>query len=493
MSDVPHPRAHRPARVPLAIGAIGVTVGLFALLHQLLFHGIAQTFDTMIYGRALWGFAHGDGMNPVVGVHALAVHAHWALVLLAPFARVFEPAHVLMAAQSIAAGATFWMVGAACGRIAGEHGLRPAPLAIFGAVVGTAASPFVANPFLLDTRPDVIAVPLLLWAFLRIQRTGDIDRAALCGMAAALLMREEFLMTIGTALIFAPTRVPWRDRAGVRIGGSMLAVAYWAVYWFVLRDYFGGAVATERVSGVGGIFFGDSAATWWATWASAGVYKVEIFVAAVATLGGAAVLGGRWLLVALPGVLFVLMPSRMADVALNFHYPIFAAPALLAAGVAGLERVLDRIDRAPASRARLARSVAAIAACTVALSTFLGSSAVPGGRRFQEAWFYPDRVVESGAGTVAEVHRWLADIPEDQPLGVSYLYGAPLVDRPFITTNAQIRRQLARQGSVAQGLDLIAVTPGHSSGLGEVLTEHFRFAGRVVVGGRLIVFERQSP
>lgn len=134
----------------LASFGAGMAVGgaTIALLHRLLYLGYAQTFDTLLYARALWGVAHLDLHNPAAGVHAFSVHAHWGLVVLAPLARVADAATVLLLAQGVSAGLTAALVGLAAGAVAARAGLGrgSALVAVAAALLGTIASPLVANP-----------------------------------------------------------------------------------------------------------------------------------------------------------------------------------------------------------------------------------------------------------------------------------------------------------------------------------------------------------
>src|SRR5262249_8403901 len=147
--------------------------------YRSLYIGQAQSFDTLLYARSLWGLAHGDPINPVVGVHALSVHAHFGNLLLIPFARCFPSAAVLIAAQTSCLFAMVFLTARRGGALCSESTLlassssssstrsRLAFGALGAVVVGllvTAGSPLVLNPFLFDVRPDFLGLPIAVWA-----------------------------------------------------------------------------------------------------------------------------------------------------------------------------------------------------------------------------------------------------------------------------------------------------------------------------------------
>lgn len=472
----------------LAAGTL-VAAATGLLLHRLLYGGFAQTFDTMLYARALWGVAHGDFYNPTAGVHAFSVHAHWGLLALAPVVRLLDAALVLVWAQAVSAGATAALVGVAAGREAAASGIGRASVVVgcATAVAGVVASPLVGNPFLFDARPDLLAVPLATAALLRIRHRGDVDVAAAALLLAAVAMREEVAMLAAPAFLLAPARTG-TTRWGLRVGGAAISLGYWAVYWLVLRKLFGGAEAVDRLDGTASLFLGGALGDWLAGAAATGRWKLEIAAAAAATMGGAALLGHwRWWLVAGPGLAFVILPNRMPELALNFHYGLFAAPALLVAGVDGIARGLAWANTGPAQRHRRRRVALALSATLVATTIFAASSAFPGGGRFRPQWLAPEA---EAASDIAAAHAVLAALPADASLTVSYVWGAPYCDRSLVESDVMLRTRLLRDGSAAEAMDYVALRPHEAARSRVQLVEELGYTEQIVADGALVLFRR---
>ncbi len=79
---------------------------LLWMTHTLTWVGQAQSYDTMLYARSLWGAGHGHWHNPIVGTHALAIHGHFLALPLAPLTHLFRAVDVLNVAHSLSAGRT---------------------------------------------------------------------------------------------------------------------------------------------------------------------------------------------------------------------------------------------------------------------------------------------------------------------------------------------------------------------------------------------------
>lgn len=486
MTDPSPPTVPTPARVAVGVAATGLGAWVAWWLHQLLFRGLAQSFDTLLYARALWGLGHLDTLNPVAGVHVFSVHAHWVLVPLAPLVHLAEPAMVLIAAQSVALAATAWLVGDAVVRACRRTPSAPVAtlLGVLAIGAGVAASPWVVNPFLFDARPDVLGVPVVLWALLRIEARGDFDLRAAIGLLASLTVREELALLVIMASLFAPTQTAWRARAGLRIGTASFALGYWALYWLVLRGLLGGDAALDRVASTPSEFISGGLADQLAMWREHARYKFEMLATAVLTLGGLALLAPRWWVVALPGVAWVVLPHRYQAIALNFHYALFAAPALLTAGVAGWRRVANAVASQP-------RWVPVLVGTVVALisgAVFATSSALPGGGRFRPAWFVPDAESDPGTLRVSELHEGFAAIDDAAPLSVSYTYAAPLADRRFVEPEFLLRRRLRSGGAEFEPGHLVALTPSDAHAMRALLIEA-GFAERSERSHGVVVFE----
>lgn len=403
------------------VAALAVGLGLA----QLTWRGWAHTFDSAIYARSLWGLAFGHGYNPVVELHAMSVHFNLVLMPLVPFARLFDPALLLVVLQAVAWGATVALMGHEFRR-----SIDPDANDVWGGLAASTAAavlmvmtPLVANPFLFDLRPDLCAVPLATAGLLRARRLGDWDRGAVALLLSSLLAREEMMMLAVAALATTPWGAGILSRWRLRLTGIVIALGWWAFYWFGVRRMIGDgsyAIAQE----VAGDFF-DSELT---LLQYAG-YKLEIVVAFALSMGGLSLLGWRWLGAALPGLGLLLMMHRMQPLVLNFHYSVFVAPAVLVASVDGFARLLEIRKRRPWVTGGVV---------VAGLIAFSLSSAMPGGGRFREDNFA--LLVTDGDGgletedvaLLEQMHTLVAQIDDDEGAAVPYPLAAPLAARETI-------------------------------------------------------------
>lgn len=458
-----------------------VAGGLYAaMLAHLVYRGWAHSYDSAIYVRSLWGVANRDLFNPMVDLHVLSIHGNFVLYLLAPFARVFHPATVLISAQATALALTVAMACSAYRRVAVDAGLDrwsrigASFFAAFGLVVG---APMLANPFLFDIRPDLLGVPLLTWGLLRAHRRGAFDWKAVAVMLSSLLVREEYMMVIVGALVVTPFPRPLTANWRLRLVGTVAALGYWALYWFGFRNWIGDgsyAIAQE----VGSAFL-DAAEL---TTGQIALYKAELLAVFFAAAGGTVVVGWRWCGPALPGLLFLLISSRMQELVLNFHYVQFVVPGLIVASVAGFERWLDS-QRRGGGRLPMV-SAAAITIC------FVTSSALPGGGRHRDENFFlsPSHDVEEYL-LLQEAHRLVAGIPPGVGAAIPHELAAPLADRSLILpTNTYVERVTPE--SAPSGVDWV-VLPGNRWGsTGRMLVDRHGFRLVHFLGRRLALLAR---
>lgn len=448
-----------------------LVAALFAtLLHHLVFRGWAHSYDSAIYVRSLWGVATGNMTNPWVDLHVLSIHANFVLFLLAPLTVVFHPATVLIGAQSIALGVTIGLVASETLRIA--ESARMDRYSVFAScafcVCGvTGGAPLVVNPFLFDIRPDLIGIPLLTYGLLRARRQGGFDVRAVAPMLAALLVREEYMMVIVGAMVLGPIRARLPTEWRLRAVTLLLAVGYWALYWFGFRNWIGDgsyAIAQE----VGAAFLDE-------TELSSGQvlgFKLEIVLAFLLSSGGLLLMGWRWIGPALPGLLFLLISSRMQDLILNFHYVMFVIPGVLVASVHGFERWT--------TRTRHAVWPAFVAAALITI-TFAWSSALPGGGRYRAENFYlfdPDARIAHDE--LLRAHDLVARVPDDVGVALPHELAPPIADRPLARA-VSVYIDEVTVDSVPTGIDWV-VLPG----------ANWASAGRILVdlhGFRLVGFE----
>lgn len=455
------------ARGAPALVALLIAGAAFALLWHGLVHGRAQSYDSMLYARSLWGIARGEAFNPVYGMHAFGIHAQWVLYLLAPLARVWEPASVLAGAQSLAWGVT---AGAATHALARHDRGNTWPSAALAGML-IALAPLVANPFLFDLRPDVLAVPLLTLGLLRARTRQCIDAGVVAWLVAALLVREEFAIVAGAALVLAPVGSLWRADAARaarrrdairRLAGAAAFALYLGIYWFVLRDAFAGEFADARADQAASDLFAAEGA-----WG----YRVALLAAAFGTLGGATLLGWRWLGTALPGMILVLLLAKLPEHALNFHYAMFAAPGLIVAAVDGWSRAPSGLRGA-----HIGLSVAAS----------LAFAAYPGAQRFQADAFGFDAAARAWH---RDVHEAVGAFPADAGVALPGAFGARAADRSSIYSMETLRSAL-RSGEVPPDLDVV-VLPAHEwQSLGYWLVHRAHWHRVEYLAQRFVVLER---
>ena len=400
-----------PERV-LRAASVGVGVvaalTLGALLYRLTFEGWSHSFDTAIYVRSLWGVAHGEWMNPVRDLHVFTIHGNFVFFALAPLAWLFGATWTLLGAQALAFGATIGVTACAWARVGMERRndtLTAGALPWLAAFVLIAGTPLLTNPFLFDLRPDGLGVPLITIGLLRAQRLGDVDGKALAWMLSALLVREEYFMTIVGALVLCPLdvkvlRASWK----LRVAGCVIAVAWWALYFFGFRALIddGSLAIAQQV----GADFVTAEGT------PAGALtraRVTLGVAALSAAGGFSLLGWRWLGAAAPGLLFLALVDRMPELLPNVHYAYFVAPGFAAASVDGLRRRLQ---------ASHLTSAGSILHAVVVVIAFATASALPGGGVFRSENFLLLRAEQEAgeADAIRDLQAAVRRVPSDLSL-----------------------------------------------------------------------------
>lgn len=472
--------------VPVASGLVAALL-LGTLLWVLAFEGWAHSFDTAIYVRSAWGAAHGDLWNPVRDLHVLSVHFNLVLFVLAPFVHALGATAALLLAQSVSFGVT---VGAGARGFAlatlrsGTESLSQLTAAVIaGAVLLIFSTPLLSNPFLFDLRPDAIGVPLLTIGLLRMWQRGDVDGVALAWLMSALIVREEYFMTIVGALAATPLsptvlRRQWR----LRLAGCVAAVAWWAMYFFGIRAFIGDGSDELAV---------QVAADFYAPEAAGGVLweaRARLVLAAIAGAGGLALIGWRWAAAAGPGLLFLLTVDRMPELLLNVHYSYFVAPGMVVAAVAGFERV-----RAFASERWRPGLLALPVAATI---VFALCSAWPGGGVFRPGQFFvllgdgaDGRPSLSDRLALDEVYALLEPIPADAALAAPHEVAGRLAARETFVPIQTYLQDLS-EGRLRAEIDWL-VLPGHAwAGAGGLLVEAHGFRLIGVAGDRAALLTR---
>ena len=477
--------------VPALTASVALSVlaaaALAALLWHLLYRGIPHSYDPMTYSWSVWGVSHGDFFNPVVSAPVFGVHGQLVQLLLAPLVRLIAPAMVLVLAQAAALGATVFLAALAFARVATEGGDRsPGRAALLGAVLVTLGSPLVLNAFLFDVRPEMLGIPLIVAGLLRAERRGDLDGVAVALLLSSLAAREDYAILVAPALLLIPGRGGVSTRS--RVAAAAFAVAYFGAYLLVVRRLLGGPELVRGFNTIAANMLDPAADSGRAsTLAELLRFKGEILLVAAAGFGGFALKGGRWLLLPIPGLLFLLAQNRLQPWVLNTHYSIFAAPALVVAAVAGYRRWVGKGSPRPVATVSLA--LAAAAGC------FLLSSAAPGGGRYllkKFGWSALHPLRASGLPPVlVPIRRLLEAAPASDGLAVPYAFGPPLAGRRVVHALESLPSGMLAQGRVPAGVDWVGLMPPLWAGYGRALVEREGFVVHGLVPGSFALLSRE--
>ncbi len=465
--------------VPAA--TILATACTLQLLRELVFHGWAHSYDSAIYVRSLWGIAQGNFHNPWVDLHVLSVHGNLILFLLAPFTALAHPAIVLIWAQSLSLGATVCMVVIEFRRLAIEARMDRASIIAAGAFAAfaiTVGAPMVANPFLFDIRPDLIGIPFLLFGLLRARRLGRFDTIALGVMLLSLTVREEYMMVIFGAMAATPFPRKLSAEWKLRLIGASIALGYFALYWFGFRSWIGDG--SDQIAADVSVSFLEEAEL---SQLQILGYKIEIVAVFLASVGGLSLLGWRWIASALPGLLLLLISSRLQHLVLNFHYAMFVIPGVLVASVDGFERWLQMRDH---------RLVMPVMSASLISLVFVFSSAVPGGGRFRAENFFllePEQVEQRPE--LEAVYDLVHQIPHDTGIAVPHELAAPIADRALGISIHEYLDQVT-ETSVPVGVDWILLPGNRWANVGRMLVDLHGFRLVDFHGTRLALLTRDA-
>lgn len=448
------PRAFAVPRVGACLIGVVAACWLGVTLWRPFTVGMSQSYDTALYARSLWGVANGAPHNPVYGTHWLGIHANFFMALTAPLTKVLAAWQVLVVSQAIAFGATVALVISSVFGASGKADDDTPSLVLVGgwSLVAVLGAPLVLNPFLFDARPGLVAVPLLLAALLRAQKRGGWDGVCLALCIGAALVREEFAALAGAALVLSPPRtVPVRWGLRNRVLGAALLGAYFAAYWGLVRPSLADGFAAERAAQAANDLFALSGD-------GVGAFRRDFVLSTLAIGGGLAILGWRWLGTAVAGLVFVAASTKMAEHALNFHYGMFAAPGMIVAAVAGVEKVRSQPKRR--------RSILLVGALCIGLVSTALFGAHPLGGRFQAAHFGADA---DAVTWLAECHALVDTVPPEEGVAVASMFGAPLADRAVVWSMETLTHHLREHGTLPEDLRWVVLDNHRFGSLGRLL------------------------
>ncbi len=288
--------------------------------------GHNRSFDLGLYARSLWGLANGYPINSLRGEHALAIHSHFILYLLAPLTAITGSAYLLIFVQTFALAASGLLVYHLAKRFTNSE---PVALSVLVAYV---SSPIVINTALYEVHVKTFATPFLLLASYRLLRRGTRDPLAWLSLALAFASREE--TALQAALLGLFLLRGW-DRSLV----TSVGLAYFVTYYFGIRPWLGGDTAAEAMH-FGSLTLSNLASHLFT--ARHGLYLAYL----AAHFGFASLLAPRHLAPAVPIVAINLMSTLTGTTSPNSHYSFLVAPFLALAAMVALGRLGPRLRRA---------------------------------------------------------------------------------------------------------------------------------------------------
>jgi uncharacterized membrane protein len=458
-----------------ALLALLLSLTLFGLQYRSLYVGQAQSYDTLLYARSLWGIGAGEPLNTVYGTHWLGIHANLTLVLLAPLAQLLEPTTVLLLAQALSFLTVVGGVGWASALIALRAGRQSRSAAVLGTGVSAlfgVGSALVANPFLFDPRPDAIGAALATTGMLRVWIQDRWSTMAIALLVAAVLTREEFIVCFASAMA-----IPWiRRRADTAVGpwvaqhnsadGSTgglghagaawlafgLCTAWAALYVLVIRPLFvsdeAAVAAGERAREAAGALFGLGDASTW-------MYRAAVLAGTLGTAGGLALGGWRMLLAGLPALLFVLAIDKGGMDALKYHYALLLVPTLAVATVMGVSAWMQH-----AARRRMAWMPVVLLVVTATQSWALSSW--PWGRLYEPVWYGWDLSAPEQIAVV-RTRSMLAQIPPGDGVAAPYMLAAAEADRANIWSDETLLRTLNDSQAIPESVQWVLLSAQQQS------------------------------
>jgi uncharacterized membrane protein len=347
--------AERAARRTVAVAGLA-----FFLLYTALALYRYQTFRTLafdlgIFDQGTWLLSRfRDPFVTVRGLNLFADHTSGILFLVAPLYWIWADVRLLIVLTGAALA-----VGAPLTYLAGRAvGLAPRWAA--GAAVLYVLQPSIGWQVWDGFHPEVLAIPLLLWAFVAMMR--DRNGWALLAIVLVLLTKEDAGLVVAPLGVLMALR--WKKRIGWVVAGAGV-VAFVVAFGVVLPALSpsGSLLYTDRYASIGtgplGIVAGILTRPW---------VLLEGFhtMSQVAYLGMLLlplpiVLLAPWTLLAVAPALFAnLLSAHYYQYDIRYHYTAFLIPLLIIGAVTGLARLAGRWRRPVATRVMAGCVVAAV-------------------------------------------------------------------------------------------------------------------------------------
>lgn len=413
-----------------------------------------QVFDFGIFDQGLWLLSRFE--EPFVtlrGLHLFADHSSYILVLLAPLYWIWADARLLLVftVTVVAAGGPMLYFAALRERVR--------PLLAAAVAIAYLLHPAAGWNAWDNFHPEVMALPLLLGAYLLCHRSRVWWAVALLGVA--LLVKED------AALVVAPlgAYLAWRWRrpaAGITVVG--MSVAMFLLNFLVLLPRFS---PTGELLYVGRYAqFGDSMGG--ALWGM--ISRPDLVAGELATWDRAGYLAGMLLPLGLsllaPEVLAVAAPITLANLLsrhgyqheIQYHYTVYLLAVVAMAAVVGARRVQERVPQS--GRGALAGGVV----LTGLLGSLITGPWTIGGRF--DPWV--------GASHQPEVVAAALDaIPDGVPVAADWFLAVHLAHREdvYMFPNPFLEMNWAASGVPLPSSDQVqwvAVLPGVANGSEQV-------------------------
>lgn len=407
-------RSHLDRRANRVVWAASLLFGIWmlAMLFSLQRRYGTQTFDMAIFDQGIWLLSRfKEPFVTIRGLNLFADHTSYILVLISPLYWVFDGVNVLMfvSVGALAAG------GPLTYAIARRSGL------------GTGLSTGLAIAYLLHPtvawnawdlfHPEVLAVPLLLGAYLLVLR--DRWRWALTLLVLTLTVKEDAALVVVPLGIFLAWRFK-RSREGLGIAAFGVALMSFNILVVLPGLSPTGELTNNwRYSqfgpGIGGALRGMVT--------KPGLLISELFGSDRLTyyaqmLGPVptALLAPEMLLIAIPITAANVLSSHVHQYEIEFHYTSYALAIMTIAAISGAARL-----------ATLLKGRQAVVGSIVIMAAVVGSALVSPWPQLRQD--DPWRGSAHGSENVAALDEALALIPADAGVAADWFTVTHLAER----------------------------------------------------------------
>jgi uncharacterized membrane protein len=380
-------------RASLALGAVlalcaaGLAIWRFWAMGN-------DNYDLAFYTRVVWGLAHADRINSIVGAHDLGLHFMPVMVLFAPLARILPVPGTLLVAQALALGGVVPLLYLLGRRLSGG------PLLGMALAVAWCLHPSVLQIGCREFHPGSLALPALVAALDALHARRDL-RGCVLLLVACMAREDVALVAAGAGLALVLT--PGRRRLGACLAAA--GAAWFLLYVLVIQPSFLPPQGSIEAHFAG---WGHDARQVMGHMAlnpaevlgrMTGGEDLAYLPLLLLLLTGLPLLEPRWILPALPAVAINMLSSFPASLDVETHYVTLALPGLFVAAALGLQRLASW---KPAGRRALVLACAAL--CLASLRGHVAHGATPISLSFDRSVY----VMDKNDGTLAWYCRTLS-------------------------------------------------------------------------------------